>query len=90
MLQARDFNDDKKDAGEIGAGHTVTALYQIVPAEADDAELPPADDLRYQKPARLSSRADSGEMLVLKLRYKQPDGDVATKLSKPMTDQGGA
>jgi len=88
MLEAQDFNDDKKDAGEIGAGHTVTALYEIVPADVDDADVPAVDDLRYQKRTRLSKDADSGEMLVLKLRYKQPEGDTSTLIEFPVTDSG--
>ena len=50
MLRTEDFNDDKKDAGEIGAGHTVTALYEVVPA-GKNAGIPPVDDLKYQKPS---------------------------------------
>jgi Ca-activated chloride channel family protein len=50
MLRTEDFNDDKKDAGEIGAGHTVTALYEVIPA-GKPVDLPPVDELRYQQPA---------------------------------------
>ncbi len=88
VLAAQDFNDDKKDAGEIGAGHTVTALYEIVPAIIDDADVPPVGELRYQKQVRLSSKAESGEVLVLKLRYKQPDGDTSTLIEFPVEDSG--
>jgi Ca-activated chloride channel family protein len=78
VLAARDFNDDHKDAGEIGAGHSVTALYEVVPAtEAPAREV---DPLRYQAD-RVATRAAAGdELLTIKLRYKEPDGDVS-KLS---------
>ena len=103
MLAKEDFNDDKKDAGEIGAGHTVTALYEIVPAgAAAPGVAPKIDDLKYApKPATtqletLSRLVPDGtgpeaaakEMLSLKLRYKKPDGDVSTKLEFPLTDTG--
>ncbi len=89
ILAAQDFNDDKKDAGEIGAGHTVTALYQLVPADGEiDVEIPAVDDLRFQKQAKLSKRASSGELLNLKLRYKQPTGTESTLIEVPVKDQG--
>jgi Ca-activated chloride channel family protein len=106
LLAAEDFNDDKKDAGEIGAGHTVTALYEVVPVkgarQSDDApvtsetaggERPGVDPLRYQKAAQpvepkveLTDAAASGELLTLKLRYKQPDGDTSRLLEHPVKD----
>lgn len=89
ILAAQDFNDDKKDAGEIGAGHTVTALYEIVPAgAASDVRPPPVDDLRYQRKGEPNETAQSGELLTLKIRYKQPDGDTSTKLEFPARDEG--
>ena len=96
ILAAKDFNDDKKDAGEIGAGHTVTALYEIVPKsdnQAESADEEPKeeepkeiDDLRYQKQIRLSEHARSGELLTLKLRYKQPTGTKSTLIQFPVKD----
>lgn len=90
LLADRDFNDDKKDAGEIGAGHTVTALYEIKPVQAgsgpidlNDSEI---DDLKYQKPREVAPGADADELLTVKLRYKQPDGDKSTLLSAPLAD----
>ena len=59
MLRKEDFNNDKKDAGEIGAGHTVTALYEVVPAGAEPnpaASVPPVDPLKYQPTRRPSRR----------------------------------
>ena len=66
ILAAQDFNDDKKDAGEIGAGHTVTALYEIVPAGAEGGvAIPPVDDLKYQQKSQANEAAESGELLTL-------------------------
>jgi Ca-activated chloride channel family protein len=72
-LRAEDFADDRKDAGEIGAGHTVTALYEIVPAGVD-IDLPAVDPLKYQSPAVPSGDGSSRELLMVKLRHKAPDG----------------
>ncbi len=95
-----DFNDDKKDAGEIGAGHMVTALYEVVPVGgAMSAVLPLVDALKYTaesaaKPAAKPEAivggklSGSAEMLTLKLRYKKPDGDISQKLEFPLTDRG--
>ncbi len=88
MLADQDFNDDKKDAGEIGAGHTVTALYEIVPTGADEAVLPTTDPLKYQEKAEPSIAAESGEMLTLKLRYKLPGEDTSQLMEHPVIDSG--
>jgi len=89
LLAAQDFNDDRKDAGEIGAGHTVTALYEIVPAAAaESVVVPPVDDLRYQTKGQPSEAARSGEWLTLKIRFQPPDGDVSSKLEFPRRDAG--
>ncbi|MSR64029.1 MAG: DUF3520 domain-containing protein, partial [Planctomycetes bacterium] len=84
-LAARDFNDDTKDAGEIGAGHTVTALYEIVPA---GVELAHVDTLRYQTETPHAADSASSELLTVKLRYKQPSADESELLSVPFTDEG--
>ncbi|MCE9584605.1 MAG: VWA domain-containing protein [Planctomycetes bacterium] len=84
MLAARDFNDDKKDAGEIGAGHQVTALYEIVPA-GQDLDSISIDPLKYQKPQAQVPAAASPEMLTVKLRFKAPAGDVSEKIEVPFT-----
>lgn len=93
MLRAQDFNNDRKDAGEIGAGHTVTAFYEIVPAGAADVR-PVVDKLKYQSavaPASYSEKGESSkELLTLKLRYKQPDGDTSKLIEFPHTDSGGS
>ncbi len=87
-MAARDFNDDTKDAGEIGAGHTVTALYEIVPAGVEWAR-PGVDPLKYQKP-RAAARAAvaSPELMTVKLRYKLPESDASTRFDVPVTDTG--
>ena len=88
MLRKEDFNDDAKDAGDIGAGHTVTALYQVVPA-GQAVDGPAVDTLRYQQstaaPAPAAGAA-SDEMLTVKLRYKQPDGETSTRMEYPVKD----
>lgn len=90
MLETQDFNDDKKDAGEIGAGHTVTCLYEIVPA-GEPVEAADIDELKYQRPAKiLIDGPQANELLTLKMRYKKPDEDVSTKLEWPVTDSGQA
>lgn len=87
MLAAQDFNDDKKDAGEIGAGHAVTALYEIVPV-GEEINPPGIDPLKYQKPVPTLAPTGSSEMLTLKLRYKAPEGDVSKLLTVPIKDEG--
>jgi Ca-activated chloride channel family protein len=83
VLAHQDFNDDKKDAGEIGAGHSVTALYEIVPAGvAVPASAGNVDDLKYQTPAVPSMFAGSGELMTVKVRYKAPDADTSKLLSR--------
>ena len=90
ILAAEDFNDDKKDAGEIGAGHTVTALYEVVPAGAE-VDVPSVDPLKYQTPARESDdESVRKEALTLKLRYKAPDGDTSKLLEFPVVDSGNS
>ena len=85
LLRKEDFNDDTKDAGEIGAGHTVTALYEIVPA-GKGLQIPGVDPLKYQTPMGTTDVAQSGELLTLKLRYKQPDGETSRLLEFPVRD----
>ncbi len=98
ILAAEDFNNDKKDAGEIGAGHTVTALYEIVPAGIEIADSsdsrPVVDELKYQtKPAVKTPRAQEPvnggkELLTLKLRYKKPDGKTSKLSEFAVADNG--
>jgi Ca-activated chloride channel family protein len=80
LLQKQDFNDDTKDAGEIGAGHSVTALYEIVPV-GEPVELPAIDPLKYQRPPQRTGAASGDELVTVKLRYKEPDGDTSRLVS---------
>ena len=90
ILAAEDFNDDKKDAGEIGAGHTVTALYEVVPPGAA-VDLPSVDPLKYQTPKRESKdQPATDELLTLKLRYKAPDADQSKLLEFTLLDEGNS
>jgi Ca-activated chloride channel family protein len=75
ILKSEDFNNDKRDAGELGSGHTVTALYEIIPAGVE-SEFFHVDDLKYQKNSTAPFEL-SGDLLTLKLRYKDPDVDVS-------------
>jgi len=81
MLNRTDFNNDKVDAGDIGSGHTVTALYEITPVGAKGQA---ADPLRYQ--AAKDGGDPSGELAFLKIRYKQPGGSTSRMISTPITD----
>lgn len=81
LLKREDFNNDQVDAGEVGAGHSVTALYEITPAGAATQMV---DDLRYGKPATTGSQAKSGEYGFLKIRYKLPDTDTSKLISQPI------
>jgi Ca-activated chloride channel family protein len=87
LLAAEDFRDDAKDAGEIGAGHSVVALYEIVPPAAAPAVERPVDPLRYQalKPSETSA---SGELGTVKLRFKAPDGDTSVERAFVVMDTG--
>jgi Ca-activated chloride channel homolog len=87
MLRNEDFNDDKKDAGEMGSGHTVTALYEIVPVGVESAYLKNIDELKYQTENGLSVAAKSNEVLTVKLRYKSPDENKSKLMEKVITDQ---
>lgn len=106
ILAKEDFDNDKKDAGDIGAGHTVTALYEVIPADVF-AELSNAnaaaedkdgnagggvDQLEFQRPKRelelTEAAKSSGDMLLVKLRYKAPDGDTSTLIRRPAKDAG--
>ena len=93
MLNKEDFNDDRKDAGEIGAGHTVTALYEIVPPGAR-IDSPTVDALKYQKapePAGLKARLTEmrDELMTVKLRYKAPDGDQSRLITVAVKNRTG-
>jgi len=91
VLADRDFNDDKKDAGEIGAGHSVTALYEVVLRAASPEAptgAPEVDPLRYQHDRALKDTAATDEIATLKLRFKAPDGDTSQLRSSAIRDTG--
>ena len=79
LLRAEDFNDDQKDAGEIGAGHTLTAIYELTPA-GGEAPTTTVDGLKYQRATEPTEAAGDDELLTLKLRYKEPDGEKSKLL----------
>ncbi|WP_248282214.1 YfbK domain-containing protein [Mucilaginibacter robiniae] len=79
ILNKEDFNNDQKDAGDMGAGHTVTAFYEIIPVGIKDKFT--VDPLKYQKPKALINYIASDEMMTVKFRYKEPNSSVS-KLSQ--------
>ena len=91
MLRNEDFADDKKDAGEVGSGHSVTALYEVVPVGVEtDVTIRMPDSLRYQQ-RRVQPAPNAGaELLFVKVRYKQPDGDQSRLLTQPVLAGSGA
>lgn len=86
LLNKEDFNDDRKDAGELGSGHTVTALYEIIPAGIEDDFLKNVDELKYQKKAKSSKASGSNEILTVKFRYKEPSGSQSKLIERPVID----
>lgn len=90
LLEDEDFNNDAKDAGEMGAGHTVTALYEVIPVGVNSNYAGKVDALKYQKTKEVAtSTSGSKDLLTVKLRYKAPDGDVSKKLELPLIDMKG-
>ena len=81
LLQAKDFKDDRKDAGEIGSGHSMTAFYEIVPAKGEAAAV--GETLKYQRTETVASE----ELATLKLRWKEPDGTVSREAERPLRPQ---
>jgi len=80
MLNAEDFNDDTKDAGEVGAGHRVTALYELILNDSDATTS--AVDLKYQT----TNLTNSNDWLTVSIRYKEPDSNKSQLLSYPVGD----
>ncbi len=90
-LNDEDFNDDKKDAGELGSGHTVTALYEIIPVGVESEFVKDIDPLKYQE-NKGTSVASSDELLTVKFRYKEPDGEkskLITQVVKNKVSEAG-
>ncbi|MEH1849313.1 MAG: von Willebrand factor type A domain-containing protein [Nostoc sp.] len=87
LLQNQDFNDDKKDAGDIGAGHSVTALYEIIPTGTkSDVKLPEVDPLRYQRSSETAPDAAGNELMQVKLRYKLPQDSTSQLITQTIQD----
>lgn len=86
-LKNEDFNDDKKDAGELGSGHTVTALYEIIPVGAKSEFVKSIDPLKYQQSEIEKISYDTRELMTLKLRYKAPNGNVSKLITTPVIDK---
>ena len=90
MLRNEDFKDDKKDAGDVGAGHSVTALYDVIPVGVPlDVTVGTTDSLRYQRPSARTTTARSNEMMFVNVRYKLPS-DSASRLMQHAVRDGGA
>ncbi len=86
LLADRDFNDDTKDAGEMGAGHSVTALYEIVPVDGDAEDDRAVDPLKYQ---RRSQAAGSSDWLTVKIRYKRPQAETSRLIERVVRIEAG-
>ncbi len=86
MLAAEDFNDDKKDAGELGSGHTVTALYEIIPAGVNDAFTKSVDSFKYQANNKKIAENATNELMTIKLRYKEPDASTSKLMVHTVMD----
>jgi Ca-activated chloride channel family protein len=89
MLRSEDFNNDKRDAGELGSGHTVTALYEVIPTgvESDFYQI---DELKYQKTKLVNRGAASLELMTIKLRYKKPYEDASKLIVHRLLDNNVA
>jgi Ca-activated chloride channel homolog len=86
MLKKEDFDDDTKDAGELGAGHTVTAMYEIIPYGSEE-EIPGIEKLKYQETKISPEAFKTKELMTIKLRYKQPDEDESRLIVHPLVDK---
>lgn len=86
LLNDEDFNDDKKDAGELGSGHSVTALYEVIPVGVN-SKFSKVDDLKYQKVKQEVTPATSNEILTVKFRYKKPTGSTSHLIEHPLLDK---
>ena len=88
QLEDEEFADDSTDAGELGAGHSVTALYDVIPRGVEsEVDVPTVGDLKYQETQPSDAAEASDELLTLKLRYKEPDGDESQLIERPLTQE---
>lgn len=86
ILNKEDFNNDKKDAGELGSGHTVTALYEVIPVGVKSDFIERADSLKYQGVAKQKAASNSPELMTIKFRYKDPSGEKSKLTEYPVVD----
>ncbi len=87
MLETEDFNDDKKDAGELGSAHTVTALYEIIPAGIESSFIKDIDPLKYQSEQEKIDPDFDDELLTVKFRYKAPDSNKSKLITKSLSNE---
>ncbi|MEJ8844379.1 von Willebrand factor type A domain-containing protein [Lacibacter sp. H375] len=87
LLNKEDFNNDKKDAGELGSGHTVTALYEIIPVGVESDFIEDVDELKYQQPLKNKKSGLKNEIMTIKFRYKEPDGNESKLIVHPLLDE---
>lgn len=87
MLNKEDFNNDQKDAGELGSGHTVTALYEIIPVGVKNDFMEGTDPLKYQQNQRPAVASGGNEIMTIKFRYKKPDQDISKLIVHPVIDR---
>ena len=86
LLNTEDFKDDKKDAGDMGAGHTVTILYELIPTGVKSSYMRDNDGLKYQT-VKVDNNTDGNELATVKFRYKQPDGNISKEIVHPIGDR---
>ena len=86
LMASEDFNNDLKDAGELGSGHTVTALYEIIPAGVKDDFTQSVDPLKYQSNDKKITNGNSNEIMTIKLRYKRPDDNISMLIVHTVND----
>ncbi|MBS1680739.1 MAG: von Willebrand factor type A domain-containing protein [Bacteroidetes bacterium] len=89
MLKSEDFNNDKKDAGELGSGHTVTALYEIIPVGVE-SKFFKVDELKYQNTKIDPQALKSNELMTVKFRFKKPDGEVSKLIVHTLKDRNNS
>ena len=86
MLKKEDFNNDAKDAGELGAGHRVTALYEVIPVGVKDEPITKVDPLKYQAQLTNNYSNSTNEIMTIKLRFKKPDEEISKLIVHPVVD----
>ena len=87
MLNKEDFNNDRKDAGELGSGHTVTALYEVIPVGVKSDFIESVDKLKYQKETSTSNSSSTEEIMTIKFRYKKPDESISKLIEHEVIDE---